>query len=245
MTEAIDRRFAAQEAEEIRRLLRRTVQDIVTIGQKLTGVKARLKHGEWGEWLRSEFDMGERTAQNFMLVADRFKNEIIADLNISPTALCLLASPSTPEEVRQNMLDQARAGERVTVRAVRDAIGEEPKLLPAVEDATEPEADELYGDVVFKTYELSQEVRVWLKSDALDFKELLDFISQAEALESQWREYRSRLQGAVTAIRLDNNSALARAEKEMNACLLRMHGNTIVMLDQLRGIADTPDKAGK
>jgi len=118
-----DRQFAAREAEEIKRLLKKTAENIIIIGQKLSAVKARLKHGEWGAWLRDECDPGERTAQNFMAVGERFKNENFADLNIAPSALYMLASPSTPDDIRQSILEQARSGARITLAAVQQAIG--------------------------------------------------------------------------------------------------------------------------
>jgi hypothetical protein len=125
-----DRQFAANEAEEIRRLLKKTAETIVIIGQKLTAVKARLKHGEWGDWLRSEFDWDPRTAQRFMNVGERFKNDNLSDLNIAPSALYLLAAPSTPEEVRESVLDQAKAGERITHSAAQQAIDSQAASEP-------------------------------------------------------------------------------------------------------------------
>src|SRR5262245_55013987 len=133
-----DRQFETNEAEEIRGLLKRAARDIVTIGQKLIAVKARLQHGEWGAWLRAEFDWDERTARRFMSVGECFKTDNLSDLDIAPSALYLLASPSTPEDIRQSILEEARAGGKITLAAVRKAIGpgDEPKTLPPV---VEPE----------------------------------------------------------------------------------------------------------
>lgn len=131
-------RFATREAEEIRGLLKRAARDIVTIGQKLIAVKARLPHGAWGEWLRAEFDWDERTARRFMSVGECFKSDKLSDLDIAPSALYLLAAPSTPEDVRQSMLEQAQAGARITLAAVRSAIGgDEAKALPPAPDLDE------------------------------------------------------------------------------------------------------------
>src|SRR5262245_40690366 len=134
-----EQKFVAQEAEEIRGLLKRAARDIVTIGQKLIAVKARLKHGEFGNWLRAELDWNERTARNFMSVAEAFKTENFADLDIAPSALYLLASPSTPEDIRQSMLDEARAGAKITLAAVRKALGpdDDVKALPPALDPDE------------------------------------------------------------------------------------------------------------
>jgi len=122
MTEAIDRQFAAQEAEEIRQLLKKTAENIAIIGQKLIAVKARLPHGQWGAWVRDECELSERTAQNFMNVAERFKSENFADLKIEPSALYRLAAPSTPKDISDKVITRAKAGERITHKATVTAI---------------------------------------------------------------------------------------------------------------------------
>jgi hypothetical protein len=89
-------------AARIRERLKRTIEDIIEIGRDLLAVRADLDHGQFGPWLRSEFGWTERTARNFMTVAECFgKTEIISDLQIEPTAAYLLAAPSTPENARQ------------------------------------------------------------------------------------------------------------------------------------------------
>jgi Protein of unknown function (DUF3102) len=132
---ADDRQFATQEAEEIRGLLKRAARDIVTIGQKLIAVKARLSHGQWGEWLRREFDWDGRTAQRFMSVGERFKNDNLSDLNIAPSALYLLAAPSTPETIGNDILARARAGERITHRDALEAVRQAKELLSIAKQA--------------------------------------------------------------------------------------------------------------
>lgn len=133
--EADDKQFSAREAEEIKQLLRRAARDIATIGQKLSAVKARLKHGKWGEWLRREFDWDERTAQRFMAVGERFKNDNLSDLDTAPSALYLLAAPSTPEAVGSDILARARAGEKITRRDALAAIQQAKEWLKVVKEA--------------------------------------------------------------------------------------------------------------
>ena len=83
-------------AIEIKRNERRANEAIVEAGQHLIAVKEALPHGQWEEWLDTEFHMSIRTAQTLMQIAERFdgKNEIISFL--SPTVLGMLASPSVP-----------------------------------------------------------------------------------------------------------------------------------------------------
>lgn len=103
-----------QRTSEIKTLMRRAASDIIEIGQKLIDVKARLGHGNFGGWLVAEFDWTDRTARQFMQVADTFKSENFSDLRIAPSALYLLAAQSTPESARTEALDRAAAGEVIT-----------------------------------------------------------------------------------------------------------------------------------
>ena len=61
--------FIQQKTGEIKSLIRLSTQTIIEIGCKLIEVKAKLKHGQFGDWLKLEFDWSEPTAQRFMRVA--------------------------------------------------------------------------------------------------------------------------------------------------------------------------------
>lgn len=109
-------RFVQRQTGEILTLMKRTAQDILEIGQKLIEVKTKLKHGQFGAWLKAEFNWTERTAQRFMRVAEQFsgKTDNLSELSLAPSALYLLAAPSTPEKAREEAVARAKAGERVT-----------------------------------------------------------------------------------------------------------------------------------
>jgi hypothetical protein len=62
-----------QRTGEIKGLMKRAAQDVIEIGQKLLDVKRRIEHGKFLRWLESEFDWSERTARNFMSVAEVLK----------------------------------------------------------------------------------------------------------------------------------------------------------------------------
>lgn len=90
-----------QRTDEIRGLMKRAAQDIIDIGQKLIEVRDLLRHNKAGGfdgWLRAEFDWDGRTAYRFINVATNFDN--LSGLSIAPSALYLLAAPSTPEAAR-------------------------------------------------------------------------------------------------------------------------------------------------
>lgn len=121
-----------QRTSEIKGLMRRAAQDIIDIGQKLIEVKARLGHGHFGEWLRAEFDWHQSTATNFMRVAEKFTNFVNLD-QFAPSALYLLAAPSTPDDARTEALDRAESGEPITHRAAQEIItAHKPPAPPAL-----------------------------------------------------------------------------------------------------------------
>lgn len=111
-----------QRTNEIKERMRRTAQDIIEIGQKLIDVKERLGHGFFGLWLRLEFEWADRTARQFMRVAEAFKSENFSDLDFAPSALYLLAAPSTPDEVRREALERAYQGESITHAKVKKLV---------------------------------------------------------------------------------------------------------------------------
>src|ERR1700730_8676906 len=116
-------------ADRIRQKVKKSLENIIEIGNDLTAVKEELPHGEFGPWLKAEFGWGERMAQNFMSVAERFgtKTEIIADLTIEPTAAYLLAAPSVPDEARQMAVERAEAGEQITTSVAKEIVAETRK----------------------------------------------------------------------------------------------------------------------
>jgi hypothetical protein len=105
-------------AERIRLRLRHSTEDIIAIGKDLLMVKEQLEHGRFEAWIKAEFAMTLRTAERFMSVAERFgKDDIVSDLSAS--ALYLLAAPSTPEPVIDEVKERAASGEKVTVADIK------------------------------------------------------------------------------------------------------------------------------
>lgn len=103
-------------AERIKVRLKRTAEDIIEIGRDLIAMKERLAHGQFLPWIEAEFGMTDRTARNFMAVAERFgsKSETVSDF--SPKALYLLAS--APADVVQEVETRAAAGEIVSAAEI-------------------------------------------------------------------------------------------------------------------------------
>jgi hypothetical protein len=130
--------FIAAASERIKLRMRRTSEDIIEIGKDLIEVKKLINHGQFGFWLENEFEMTDRTARNFIRVAERFggKSEVISDFK--PTILCELASPSTPDEVVEKAQSVAAKGEKVTVADVKkwkNRASDAEKIAKAAEKA--------------------------------------------------------------------------------------------------------------
>jgi hypothetical protein len=126
---ALDPQVARGIQSAVRRIedrVKRTVADIIDIGNDLRAVKEALPHGQFGAWLEAEFGWSERLAQNFLNVASRFgaRAEIIADLRIAPTAAYLLAAPSVPDEAREAAISRAEAGEQITAAVAKDILAQ-------------------------------------------------------------------------------------------------------------------------
>lgn len=104
---------------------------IVEIGRALLTAKARLPHGHFGRWLVAEFHWTDRTARNFMMATERFdgKTEIISELQ--PTTIYLLAAPSTPISVCDEVVSRREAGEHLPDRTIKMMVVEAKRTKTA------------------------------------------------------------------------------------------------------------------
>ncbi len=109
------RQFVEQKAHETHGLLKKTAESVLLIGQNLRSVKERLPHGQFLSWIEAEFGMSRWTAQHFMQVTDKLEDKWGKFHHLPVSVLYELASPSTSEEV----IEQVAQGE---VAATRDAI---------------------------------------------------------------------------------------------------------------------------
>jgi septal ring factor EnvC (AmiA/AmiB activator) len=86
----------------------------------LIDAKARLPHGQWYDWLAAEFDMSRQTADNFIHVAERFGGKSLTISDISPKVLYLLAAPSTPDEVVEDVMNGHIPANTEAIKAAKD-----------------------------------------------------------------------------------------------------------------------------
>ena len=105
--------------ERTKLMLKRTAEDIISIGKELIFIKSKLKHGQFMPCVEHHFEMKTRTAQNFMNVAEKFGSNAQL-LRISPKILYELAAPSTSDEVVQLVTEKVEAGETVSFKEVKE-----------------------------------------------------------------------------------------------------------------------------
>ena len=119
---------------------------LIAIGERLLQVKDLLPHGQFQDWVEQEFGIDRRMAQNYMAVATRFghskrfagKNEIISFF--SPTAMYLLAAPSTPQEAVEAAISETKeTGQRLKVKRIKEIVAEYTKM--DTEDSEQPIAE--------------------------------------------------------------------------------------------------------
>ena len=108
--------FLLRETQEIKSLMKRTVEGIIETGERLHRVKQRLQHGEFMTWVENEIKCHYSTALHFMRVWETFgeQKEQIADVGINVSVLYLLSAPSMPEQLRTEIVEMAKAGNPVS-----------------------------------------------------------------------------------------------------------------------------------
>lgn len=122
-----DRQFVRASAGRIASLVKQTAENVWHIGQELIGIRARLK-GRYIDFLNSsEFPFGERFARQCVSVAQILQLEDLS--NLAPSVAYQLASESTPEAARLEVLERARSGEVFTKTSVKTVITEHRQVI--------------------------------------------------------------------------------------------------------------------
>ena len=109
-------------AERIRERIRRTTTDIIETGRDLRLVKERLDHGQFVTWINSEFGMSPRSAQRFMGASEWAEDKSDTVSHLPPNTLYTLSAKSTPELIREQVIADLEAGNRVDPREVVERV---------------------------------------------------------------------------------------------------------------------------
>lgn len=116
--------LAQQATARIQKIFSETRMSFIEVGRDLIAVKKALPHGEFTKWIEAEFNMTDKTAQNYMSAAAEFhdKPEIVSVL--PPTTVYKLAAKSTPLAVRDAIVAEVTSGKVFTPQEVQRRIVE-------------------------------------------------------------------------------------------------------------------------
>jgi hypothetical protein len=100
---------------DIQARLKRTAEDIIAIGEQLLAVKERLEHGQYVQWLKTEFDMGQATAYNFIHVAEKNRSNpefttVVNSKNIGPGRVLYALAEASDETIDESQLNSTIGG---------------------------------------------------------------------------------------------------------------------------------------
>ncbi|RUW62130.1 DUF3102 domain-containing protein [Mesorhizobium sp. M7A.F.Ca.US.008.03.1.1] len=137
-------KLAKEAAEFIGDRRRRMSTSVLEIGAKLNDVKDSLGHGHFTAWVESEFPMTIRTAQDYMLAAEKLgsKNEVTSYLPVTT----LIEMAKAPGPVRDDLLHRIDEGQKLAqplpVRAVNYILSNAKDVEKAAKEAARisPEA---------------------------------------------------------------------------------------------------------
>jgi hypothetical protein len=110
-------------ADRIRRYL---TSAAIEAGKELIEARKECPPGLWVKWLEVEFGWSERTAYNLINVAEALAtvaNDVeIKELPIDVSALYALSNRDVPQKVRDDVIERARSGERITRKKAMVAV---------------------------------------------------------------------------------------------------------------------------
>ena len=232
-----DQRDISTVTTEIRTLHRQAQRMIlgyaIEIGRRLTEAKEMLPHGQWGEWLKTEVEFSQSTAQNFMRIFAEYgdsqtslfgdaKSQTLGNLPYTH-ALKLLAVPA---EEREEFIEEHHVDE-LSSRALEKLIRERDEARAA--------AAELEEEAAAAAFELE------------DMKEKLEGAERdLEAAETAWKAEEAAMQAEVEKAkaeaekRLADAAAAAESAKKAKEKLKQLQENPEVpaeVLEKLKGEA--------
>ena len=113
----------AKEAEATAMRIRNRLRlHTIETGKELLIVKKELGHGKFGKWLEFHFGWKERTAQNYMNSATAFGSTPQVIDVLPPSTVYKLAAKSTPDALRQSVIDEIKRGEKPDPKQIERKI---------------------------------------------------------------------------------------------------------------------------
>lgn len=128
----------AKEAEAAAKRIRARLKvHTLETGKELLAIKKALGHGKFGKWLEFHFGWKERTAQNYMNSAIAFDSTPQVIDALPPSTVYKLASKSTPDAIRQSVIDEIKRGEKPDPKQIEKKIAAAKNAAPQVAVGTE------------------------------------------------------------------------------------------------------------
>lgn len=129
---------------EIREYKQTAGDAILEIGKRLKEAKGLLPHGGWLPWLNEKVEFSERTAQNFMRLADAYANpQTLADLGASKALQLLALNPIERDEFlaeKHEVNGEEKDVSEMSFRELDKALKERDEALAAKKAAEEQSA---------------------------------------------------------------------------------------------------------
>ena len=143
---AVEAPELAEHADAIRMLGNRAISDVIEIGKRLCRCKELCGHGNWLPWLKREFEWHPSTAEKYMQLFRRMRDDPrlrkfspgadYGDLVIDIKALMAFAEPKTPDKVIEAVEARAAAGEKLSIADVKEEVAK-AKSAEVRDDITE------------------------------------------------------------------------------------------------------------
>ena len=115
----------ANSTAKIKKLTNQTAESIIEIGKEMLQVKVNLSYGEFTKWLENEVNYSQRTAYNFMKIAQTFP-DLQPVANLGTRKLLALAGLDSDEE-REKILKENNI-EEMTIKELEEKIKIEKKI---------------------------------------------------------------------------------------------------------------------
>lgn len=219
----------AGEINQIKAEVRDTViRAAIEIGKKLKEAKALVPYGQWGDWLAENVDYSERTAQNYMAIADEYgqkETQALAQIRSKEQAILLLA---LDEREREAFVQQHDLGAMSTRE-----LKEELERVKAERDKLQLTMDEMLGHAQDKP---DAEAALVLASEA-----------EIEAERAELNNERKKLAGLLNSLnekkeQMDMAMRETQAAKEQAAQARERAGDLERSLMEARKQVDETEK---
>ena len=208
---------------------------ILEIGRRLCEAKSLLNHGEWCEWLRSEVDFSEVTAQRFMRISKEYRNPSpVTDLGVSK-ALLLLALPASERddfiEEKHVVNGEEKRVNEMSKRELETVIREKNEALEREKKANE------------KISELEQNLKEISEAGHETESKLNDALSELEELKNTPADISDEIREEIKAeTAKDNEKKIEQLNKKIEKLRTEKQNAESKRDDILKEIVDIKNK---